>query len=139
MPVCEIASEAHPLTLDVGPRLFKSECEPAEQFREFFCAAFIVISVAATCYCALQQKAGGVLGIEDIESELHYLSAKIGHPAGNQHVPASKFWQQGLHRRCGGCVINVVEDQEPARISLEPVERCADLLFVVSRLPLWQL
>src|SRR6516162_8591815 len=131
MPVCEIAGKAHPLTLDIGSRLFECECEPAELFCEFSCAAVVVVSVAAASYCALQQKAGGVLGIQYVEFELHYLRAKIGHPAGDEHIPASEFWQQGLHCRGGGCVIDIVEDQEPARILFEPVERCADLLLVV--------
>jgi hypothetical protein len=79
-----------------------------------------------------------VLGIEDTEFELHYLGAKIRHPADDEYVPAYEFWQQGLHCRSGGCVIDIVEDQEPAWILFEPIERCVDLLLVVSRLLLWE-
>jgi hypothetical protein len=38
-----------------------------------------------------------------------------------------------LHCRRGVCVIDIVEDQEPAWISFEPAECCVDLFLVIRR------
>ena len=82
--------------------------------------------------------ASGVLEREHIEFERLKIAGEVRESAGNDDVAANEPAQQMLHLSERFHGVNVVEDQEPAGIGLEPIEHGGEARRVVGGVELRQ-
>ena len=80
----------------------------------------------------LEQIVAGVLRLQHIQFQLLHPAAPFRQPRRNQHPPARQLRQQLLHRHRSRFRVDVVENQTPAGMLLQPVDRCGDLCFLIG-------
>ncbi len=140
LPLAAVVPQAEAPLADVGTGLLEPQCEASEILHGDGLGGVAVVGrLAAAIRSAFQQERGGVLWDE----HLHLLELKcrapVAHASSDYHLAAAELRQQGFHLRRSLRCVDVVEDQQPAGIRLQPVERCLPLGCFFCVLFVWQI
>ena len=124
LPLAAVGAQAEASLADVSAGLLQCQGQAAQVVhRNRPGLAGVLCCLPAPTRCALQQKGGGVLWGEHLHLlELHR-RAPVAQAGGDHQLAAAELGQQGFHLGRGLEGVDVVEDQQPAGVGLQPVER----------------
>ena len=138
LPLAAVVPQAEAPLADVGTSLLQPQCEASEILHgDGLGGVAVACRLASAIGCALQQERGGVLWDERIHLLQIHRRAPVAQAGGDHQLAAAELRQQGFHLRRGLRCVDVVEDQQPAGIRLQPVERCLPLGCFFCALFLW--
>ncbi len=120
LPFAQVLAEAETPVDDVGAGLLEREGEITQFPGQYLRSGGIVGLRPAFPRSPRQQKVCGGIGREQIHRQCLDTGAPVRQPAGDQDVPAQQFCEQRLDGGRCGFRIDVVENQQPAGMLVEP-------------------
>ena len=133
LPALEVLGEREPQLVDVGPGLLQRQGQPVQLAGDRGGPGRVVGRLAAVRR-ALQQEGRGVGRGQHVQLQRLDPGTPVADPRGDQHVAGPEPRQQPLDLAGRLVGIDVVDDQQPAGMGVEPAEHLGQLL--VDRGPL---
>ena len=128
LPQAPVVAQAEAPLTDVGTGLLQPQGKASEILHGDGLGGVVVARrLAAALRGALQQERGRILRGEHLHLLELYGCAPVAQAGGDHYLAAAELGKQGFHLRRGLGGVDVVEDQQPAGICLQPVEHCLPL------------
>ena len=134
LPHLLVGDEAQSPGLDGRRGNFQRQRQPAQRLGQSARPGGIVRLVLAAGFGGLQQESFGVARAQHIQVQPFDVARELRQPAGHQHMAATAQPPEQCVRGCQRrSVIDVVQDQQPAGIGVEPSQHCLEPCFFLGQ------
>ena len=121
-PLRQVLGEARALVGDIGAGLLQRQGQAVELFGQGGGVIRIARELAAPLVAALQEELCRILGRENVELQRFDIGAPLREPARHEHRSAAQLGEQPLGGRGSLLGVDVVQDQEPAGVLVQPAQ-----------------